>query len=82
MRHKERRERKSYHQPKSTYNSKSNCYFCGGAGPESIIEIQLKDKNKRYRTDEIATVTGIFQVNATDVEHCNFILKDAVAQRE
>jgi hypothetical protein len=60
----------------------AQCYFCGGAGPESIVEIQLKNKSKRYRTDQIVTMSGVFRVNPDDVEHCNYILKNAVAIRE
>jgi len=60
----------------------AQCYFCGGAGPDSIVEIQLKDKSKRYETDDIATISGTFYVNATDIEHCNYILKKAVVTLE
>ena len=60
----------------------AQCYFCGGAGPESIVEVQLKSKSKRYKTDQVATVSGIFKVNATDIEHCNYILKDATVTLE
>ncbi|MFT5915232.1 MAG: hypothetical protein ACJAWV_002536 [Flammeovirgaceae bacterium] len=56
----------------------AECYFCGAAGPESIVEIQLINKQKRYRTDQVAVVSGTFHVNANDIEHCNYILKSAV----
>ena len=55
----------------------AQCYFCGGAGPESIVEVQLKDKSKRYYTDQIATVTGTFKLNGDDIDHCNYILENA-----
>lgn len=55
----------------------AECYFCGGAGPESVIEVQLKSKSKRYLTDQMATVKGVFRLNDDDVEHCNYILKNA-----
>ncbi|MGB0521734.1 MAG: DUF3299 domain-containing protein [Flammeovirgaceae bacterium] len=60
----------------------AQCYFCGGAGPESIVEVQLKSKSKRYRTDQLATITGVFELNAVDIEHCNYMLKDAVVKLE
>lgn len=60
----------------------AECYFCGGAGPESIIEVHLKHKSHRYLTDDVATVTGKFELNDTDVDHCNYIIKNAVVKLE
>lgn len=53
------------------------CFFCGGAGPESIIELQFKKKKQRFRTDEVLTVRGKLVLNVNDVDHLNYILKDA-----
>lgn len=53
------------------------CFFCGGAGPESIIELQFRKKKQRFRTDEVLTVRGKMALNANDVDHLNYILKDA-----
>lgn len=53
------------------------CFFCGGAGPESIIELQLKNKKLRFKTDTVKTVRGKLLLNPDDVEHLNYILKDA-----
>ncbi|GGM73140.1 hypothetical protein GCM10010967_00840 [Dyadobacter beijingensis] len=53
------------------------CFFCGGAGPESIIELQFRKKKQRFRTDEVLTVRGKLALNANDVDHLNYILKDA-----
>jgi len=53
------------------------CFFCGGAGPESIIELQFKKKKQRFRTDEILTVRGRLALNASDIDHLNYILADA-----
>lgn len=54
------------------------CFFCGGAGPESIIELQFRDKRQRFKTDAVKTVSGKLILNRDDVEHLNYILKDAV----
>ncbi|MCE7040338.1 DUF3299 domain-containing protein [Dyadobacter sp. CY312] len=54
------------------------CFFCGGAGPESIIELQLRNKKQRFKTDDVRIVRGRLYLNPTDVEHLNYILKDAV----
>lgn len=53
------------------------CFFCGGAGPESIIELQFRKKKQRFRTDEVLTVQGKLALNASDIDHLNYILKDA-----
>lgn len=55
------------------------CFFCGGAGPESIIELEFRKKKQRFRTDEVQTVRGKLALNANDVDHLNYILKDAEA---
>ena len=53
------------------------CFFCGGSGPESIMELQFKNKKQRFKTDEVRTVKGILQLNPSDIEHLNYILKNA-----
>ena len=53
------------------------CFFCGGSGPESIMELQFKNKKQRFKTDEVRTVKGILQLNPYDIEHLNYILKNA-----
>jgi len=53
------------------------CFFCGGSGQESIMELQFKNKKQRFKTDEVRTVKGILQLNPSDIEHLNYILKNA-----
>ncbi|SDG37698.1 hypothetical protein SAMN04487996_11829 [Dyadobacter soli] len=53
------------------------CFFCGGSGPESIMELQFRKKKQRFRTDEVRTVRGKLALNANDVDHLNYILKEA-----
>ena len=55
----------------------SMCFFCGGAGPESIMELQLKDKRLKFQTDAVKTVRGRLELNPDDIEHLNYILKNA-----
>lgn len=57
-------------------NPMSSCFFCGGAGPETIVEVIFKNK-PNYKTDQVVKVTGILELNADDVDHCNYILKEA-----
>ncbi|KAA1242384.1 hypothetical protein [Aquimarina sp. RZ0] len=60
-------------------NPMSSCFFCGGAGPETIVEVIFKNKSN-YKTDQVIEVTGILELNAEDVDHCNYILKEATAK--
>jgi hypothetical protein len=55
----------------------AQCFFRGGAGPESIAEIVFAFKRPRLKVDEIIWVKGKLKINATEVNHLNFILADA-----
>ena len=54
----------------------SSCFFCGAAGPESIVELQMKDPIKSVPMDERIRVEGQFQLNSEIQEHFNYILKN------
>ncbi len=55
----------------------ASCYFCGAAGPETIVEIDLhKDQRKRIKMDDRIKVTGRFEINGVDLNHCNYILRE------
>lgn len=54
----------------------SMCFFCGGAGPESVMGLKLK-KNRRFKTDEIHIFKGKLELNANDVYELNYLLTDA-----
>lgn len=55
----------------------SSCFFCGGAGPETIAEIQFEKLSKLPKPDELIKVKGKLKLNNTDINHMNFILQDA-----
>jgi hypothetical protein len=54
----------------------SQCFFCGGAGPESVAAIFLEKKQK-FKADQVITIEGTLFLNATDIDQLNFLLKDA-----
>lgn len=56
----------------------SQCFFCGGGGPESIAEVNFKGTVPRFQVDDVITVRGKLKLNSEDIEHVNFILTDAV----
>ncbi len=48
-------------------NPYASCFFCGGAGPETITGLTFAKSPKRYKTDEFLTLQSVFQLNSTDV---------------
>lgn len=56
----------------------SSCFFCGMAGPESIVEIQLKEAPTDIKMDQKAVIQGELKLNSTEFNHFNYILKEAV----
>jgi hypothetical protein len=54
----------------------SQCFFCGGAGPESMIELRLK-KKRRFKTDEIHTFKGKLRLNPDNIEELNYVFEEA-----
>ena len=62
----------------SKYNN-ANCFFCGNAGQESILEVRmLEAAPRRFEMDEKLTFTGRLKVNTKDWEVVSFILEEAV----
>lgn len=51
------------------------CYFCGAAGPETVIEV-VSDDGIRFSTKAI-WVEGYLYLNDNDPEHHMYILKSA-----
>lgn len=56
----------------------SQCFFCGGGGPESVAEVNFAKSPPKFQVDDLITVKGRLKLNADDVDHVNFILEDAV----
>jgi hypothetical protein len=56
----------------------ASCFFCGGAGPETIIQLNLETRRK-FKTDEVWIVEGKFRLNEADFDECNYILDECVA---
>lgn len=59
-------------------NPNATCFFCGGAGPETVIQLNLKPKAiKRYETDAIMTFKGTLQLNAKNADQFTYVLHGA-----
>lgn len=55
----------------------SSCFFCGGAGPESVMSLKFKSPPPRYDTDDVVQLTGTLELNDSNVEEFNYILRKA-----
>lgn len=56
----------------------SQCFFCGGGGPESVAEINFAKDSPRFDIDDLVTVKGKLRLNTESLDHLNFILDQAV----
>ncbi len=52
------------------------CFFCGGAGPETVMEVYAKEPIEY--TAEAVTIQGKLELNATDINRLIYALNDAV----
>lgn len=53
------------------------CYFCGRAGPESVIEVFMKDGEAMPFTDKKIWIQGTLRVNAQDPQSNIYTLQYA-----
>jgi hypothetical protein len=59
-------------------NPNATCFFCGAAGPETVIELRLKPSAlKKYKLDERRTFKGKLKLNRINLEHLTYVLMDA-----
>lgn len=56
----------------------AQCFFCGQAGVESIIDILPSMPLPRLKTDDRVTFEGKFKLNRDDYDFLIYILEDAV----
>ncbi len=50
------------------------CFYCGKAGPETVIEVTVKKAIKT--TDKIINIKGTLELNAQDPSHLFYIIAD------
>ena len=56
-----------------------SCFFCGGAGPETVVEVYA-ESDFRY-TDGQVRVTGTLRLNRDNPLHLFYILEDCEVNR-
>ena len=59
----------------------ASCFFCGGSGPESIIEVYPK-KKLDTELDKLVKIKGRLELNASDQLKMPYIMRDAELVRE
>ena len=52
------------------------CFFCGGAGPETVMEIQAAEPISY--TAEPITIRGILQLNSEDINQLMYAMSEVV----
>ena len=58
-------------------NPSSSCFFCGGAGPETVMEVFFKPKHRKYREDEYLKIKGKLVLNNDNPWMVNYLLYNA-----
>ena len=60
-------------------NSYTTCFFCGQAGPETVMDIHLKNPKsvKRFKKDDKVTFKGQLRLNDKDFNYFNYIIENA-----
>jgi len=59
----------------------STCFFCGKAGPETAMQVFMKDNKRVAYSPEKIKVKGILKVNPTDANSLLYSLENAVLIR-
>lgn len=72
-------DEKSYALSKNVFAS---CFFCGQAGPETIMGIKMKNPGQKFKTDTYVTLQGTFRYNDNDVEDWIYHIENAVVVKK
>ena len=57
-------------------NPYASCFFCGNAGPETVVELSFKSKQRKLKMDQLVTIIGRLKLNDDNVYQCNYIFED------
>ena len=56
----------------------AQCFFCGNAGPETIMGIHFKGTTPKLKTDTYVTIEGNFRYNDNNVDDWIYHIDNAV----
>lgn len=54
------------------------CFFCGKAGPASVMTVKLKTKNTSLKLDQYLAFKGKLRLNDSDFKEFYYIMEEAV----
>lgn len=54
------------------------CFFCGAAGPETIVGLKFKGKTPRLKTDQYVTIVGELKINENDPDDWIYNMENTV----
>lgn len=54
----------------------ASCFFCGNAGPETVMELNFSSPIHHLITDTFVTVKGVFMLNDNEPHRLFFILEN------
>ena len=57
-------------------NPMASCYFCGGGGPQSMVDLKFKSP-RAFKMDAFLTFKGKLRLNKNNIEELFYILEDA-----
>ena len=72
-------DNKTYALSKNVFAS---CFFCGQAGPETIMGIKFKEPGMKLKTDQYVTLQGTFRYNDNDVDDWIYHIDNAVITKK
>lgn len=53
------------------------CFFCGNAGPESVIELKFKTADREFNMDDYLKIQGVLRLNADNPYKLNYVVEKA-----
>ena len=57
-------------------NPMASCFFCGGSGPQSIVDLKFKGP-RAFKMDAYLTFKGKLRLNSDNIEELFYVLDDA-----
>lgn len=57
-------------------NPMASCFFCGGSGPQSIVDLKFKG-SRAFKMDTYLTFKGKLRLNSDNIEELFYVFDDA-----
>lgn len=57
-------------------NPYASCFFCGNAGPETVVELIYESRQSELKMDQLITIKGKLKLNNKNIYQCNYIFEN------